>query len=280
MSTPENNIITPGTDFMALMETYMLGYIFQRIYRFNNISVYISGANSPGEGEVKIIDWATTHITNKNDSLVICGADSDILLQAMMLSEISSISVLQGGSAYSTAFCNITMMLENLSNVANLTNHGGDNGLKQLHPLYQQYLYNKSIIELEKQQQQKVINNNSILSAYTNTIDNHSTTVSNSNNPNILSKSNSSNSTSSTSTSNSSSSSSSAATRQIFNSINNNHHIINHSAGHLDSVPPSFRLDIIILFLLQGNDYLPKMRGVTIERTLGNYDYYCDYYWE
>ena len=193
MSTPENNIITPGTDFMALMETYMLGYIFQRIYRFNNISVYISGANSPGEGEVKIIDWATTHILNKNDTLVICGADSDILLQAMMLSEISSISVLQGGSAYSTAFCNITIMLENLSNVANLTDHGDIS--KPLHPLYQQYLDNK-LLELEKSKQSS--NQSYIISR------------------NALS-------------------------------------IINKSADFLDSTPNSFRLDIIILFLLQGN---------------------------
>lgn len=220
MSTPENNIITPGTDFMALMETYMLGYVFQRIYRFNNISVYISGANSPGEGEVKIIDWSTTHIHNKNDTLVICGADSDILLQAMMLSEISSISVLQGGSAYSTAFCNISAMLENLSNFANLTDQGENN--KRLHPKYLQYLENKAVAN-----------------EIGNSTQTANTELTNTTQPAVWSRSTLS--------------------------------FVNKSADYLDSVPPSFRLDIIILFLLQGNDYLPKMRGVTIEKTLAAY---------
>ena len=37
------------------------------------------------------------------------------------------------------------------------------------------------------------------------------------------------------------------------------------------SLPSSFNLDLIVLFVLQGNDYLPKMRGVTLPRVAGAY---------
>jgi hypothetical protein len=40
---------------------------------------------------------------------------------------------------------------------------------------------------------------------------------------------------------------------------------------YLDVLPKSFGLDMVILFVMQGNDYLPKIRGLTIERTLLSY---------
>ena len=74
-----------------------------------------------GEGEVKIIDWASNFINDKNESVVICGSDSDILLQSIILSEITNITVFQKGNEYSNAFCNITTVIDNLAIAANLT---------------------------------------------------------------------------------------------------------------------------------------------------------------
>jgi hypothetical protein len=37
------------------------------------IASNLSGANSPGEGEIKIIDWATSFVRGKSESIVICG---------------------------------------------------------------------------------------------------------------------------------------------------------------------------------------------------------------
>jgi len=134
ISSPENSLITPGTDFMNAMDDVVLCYVLQRVRRplFQNLTVYISGARQPGEGELKIVDWLQTHIPlseaapppappapalpaspaappgaavtghhrvarrHSNDSVVICGSDSDILLQALALSaRLPRIAVLQ-----------------------------------------------------------------------------------------------------------------------------------------------------------------------------------------
>jgi 5'-3' exonuclease len=210
--SPGNNIITPGTDFMALMETFMLGYIFQRIHKFSNVSVYISGANSPGEGEIKIIDWVTNHVCHRNETVVICGSDSDILLQAIILSKLSNITVFHRGTEYGSAFCNITAVIEYLSNMANLTETSEP---KSVDPIREIYLQNT-------------------------TSDKY----------------------------------------QLLPALLHMHRIsINSSkigdewkfGSYLKTAPPSFQVDLLVLCVMQGNDYLPKVRGITIEKTLAAY---------
>ena len=180
---PENSLITPGTEFMTQMENVMMCYALQRMQRndFKNLTFFISGSDCPGEGELKIVDWINNHMPSFNDSIVICGSDSDILLQAMALPQIPQAVVFQVGSDYSDAFCKISSLIDNLCNYAGL-------------------------------------------------YDNVAVQKSDSASP---------------------------------NDVDTNVKLI-------DTIP-SLRLDLVFLFLLQGNDYLPKLRGVTMASVLKSY---------
>eukprot|EP01041_Mallomonas_annulata_P010449 gene10449-21802_t len=117
IAKPENSQITPGTLFMDRTESLMLCYAFQRAQRsdFRNVSFYISDASSPGEGELKIIDWIQTCVANQSDSIVICGSDSDIILQALTLRKYPRVAVLQRSNEYPDAFCSISSLLKDIS---------------------------------------------------------------------------------------------------------------------------------------------------------------------
>lgn len=218
--SPESNIITPGTDFMALVESLMLSYAFSRVNRLRNVTVYISGTTAPGEGEVKIIDWATTHITNRNESLVVCGLDSDILVQGIMLSRISQIRVLQLGKDYSAAFCNISLVIDNLALAANLTDPK---------------LLNVSTDRFTREDTNRDLYLESIA------------------NGNIPAKPNSF---------------VASLTQFQLESIVRHGLRSRKPDSYLAEYPKSFGLDLIALFVMQGNDYLPKVRGVTMDRAL------------
>ena len=86
IASPENSIITPGTNLMNSVEDIMVCYVVQRLRRthFKNLTVFISGPCVPGEGEVKIVEWVNNHMKG-DDSLVISGSDSDILLQGLAI---------------------------------------------------------------------------------------------------------------------------------------------------------------------------------------------------
>ena len=112
-ASPETSLLTPGTILMNGMNDIILGYILQRCHRpqFRNLTVFISGPRSPGEGELKIVEWVNTIMPSYNESLVICGTDSDIILQALSLPYLDKVMVLQSGSKeYSDAFCNISSL--------------------------------------------------------------------------------------------------------------------------------------------------------------------------
>jgi len=219
--SPESNIITPGTDFMALVESLMVSYAFSRVNRLKNVTVYIPGTTAPGEGEVKIIDWATTHITNRNESLVVCGLDSDILVQGIILSRISQIQVLQLGKDYSAAFCNISLIIDNLAFSANLTDPAE--------------LLNATNNRFTRED----INRDLYLESIAN--------------GNIPAKS---------------SSFLTSLTQFQLESIVRHGLRSRKPDGYLTEYPKSFGLDLIALFVMQGNDYLPKVRGVTMDRAL------------
>lgn len=107
---------TPGTDLMNSMENLMICYTLQRVQRpdFKNLTVFISGAQVPGEGELKLVEWINDHMPNHNDSCIICGSDSDIILQAISLLNVPDLRVLQSGGGYPTAFCNVTQIIDGL----------------------------------------------------------------------------------------------------------------------------------------------------------------------
>jgi 5'-3' exonuclease len=103
--SPENGLITPGTDFMESMEDVMLCYVLQRANRplFKDINVYISGPSIPGEGELKIINWMNTELVREEDSVAIHGSDSDIILQSMGLIKVKNVLVSQRENAVCVA---------------------------------------------------------------------------------------------------------------------------------------------------------------------------------
>lgn len=118
-SSPESALITPGTDFMKSMDDVIMTYVLQRISRFSNVTIFVSGSNIPGEGELKIVDWVRTQMPSNNGTVVICGADSDILIQAIPLTDISQIQVLQTSGDYPDSFCNISSIINEFSKKSN-----------------------------------------------------------------------------------------------------------------------------------------------------------------
>ena len=84
-ASPESSLLTPGTDLMNSMENILMCYTLQRYQKFGNISIFISGGNHPGEGELKIISWINNHLENCSESILIYGSDSDIVLQVSFI---------------------------------------------------------------------------------------------------------------------------------------------------------------------------------------------------
>ena len=123
-ASPRQAILTPGTDLMNAMEHLMLCYVLQRVNRpeFKDVIVFISGASVPGEGELKIVEWINNHMPNHNETVVICGSDSDIFLQAMCLAHVPNLMVMQGDpvvtavkGGYPEALCNVSMVMRELT---------------------------------------------------------------------------------------------------------------------------------------------------------------------
>lgn len=63
-------------------------YVTSTTERFANVTYYVSGANVPGEGELKCIDWIKLNVRNPDDSVVVIGGDADLVLQGMALSQV------------------------------------------------------------------------------------------------------------------------------------------------------------------------------------------------
>ena len=56
----DSNIITPGTEFMAILSKCLKEYIINRLKfdtRWKHLTVFYNDANVPGEGEHKILDF-------------------------------------------------------------------------------------------------------------------------------------------------------------------------------------------------------------------------------
>lgn len=60
---------------------------------FRKVKFFISGANMPGEGELKCLDWVRTNCAaGTEESVVIVGNDSDLLVQALGLPKVCSVT--------------------------------------------------------------------------------------------------------------------------------------------------------------------------------------------
>jgi hypothetical protein len=79
--------ITPGTYFMERANQAMLYWAWQRMIPhdgpLSKVAIYISASDSPGEGEVKILDWILRK--RPQGTLAIMGGDSDLVLEGLVI---------------------------------------------------------------------------------------------------------------------------------------------------------------------------------------------------
>jgi 5'-3' exonuclease len=89
---------TPGTIFMNKMEDMATSYVLKKLQQplYRNISVFISGPDCPGEGELKLLNWVHNIMPSVSDSVAMCGRDGDVVVQAMTLHNITNRYVVQG----------------------------------------------------------------------------------------------------------------------------------------------------------------------------------------
>lgn len=89
-SSPDSAALTAGTDLMSMMEDNMIAFFMQRLRRpgMQNITLFISSPDYPGEGEVKLVDWLRFHLPDSavNDTVAIVGSDSDLVVQSLVVS--------------------------------------------------------------------------------------------------------------------------------------------------------------------------------------------------
>jgi len=79
--------ITTGTDFMDRANNALLYWAWQRMLTvgspLSKVSIYISSSISPGEGEIKIIDWIIQK--RPKGTVGIIGGDSDLVLEGLLI---------------------------------------------------------------------------------------------------------------------------------------------------------------------------------------------------
>ena len=90
------NQLTPGVETMYFIRDAVEYWVYSRLQndsKYRHVTVYLSGPDVPGEGELKIIDHLRTQRVPQHESVVIIGGDADIVLQALATSHIRNLFV-------------------------------------------------------------------------------------------------------------------------------------------------------------------------------------------
>ena len=86
----DSNSITPGTLFMFRLKKYMHHAIKNALdlglFGIQNLHVYFSSPNVPGEGEHKLLMYIRQNTKIHNDSMCIFGPDGDLIMLCLALS--------------------------------------------------------------------------------------------------------------------------------------------------------------------------------------------------
>jgi len=81
----DTNQITPGTPFMGALCDELEAAIKRRY--FGSLDVSFSGANSPGEGEHKVMNMIRTRRIPRTEKVCIYGLDADLIMLSLTLDE-------------------------------------------------------------------------------------------------------------------------------------------------------------------------------------------------
>lgn len=88
--------MTPGVETLYYIRDSIEYWAYSRLQndrKYRNVDIRISGADVPGEGELKLIDFCRTANLPSTDSVIVVGGDADIVLQGLATVPIRSFFV-------------------------------------------------------------------------------------------------------------------------------------------------------------------------------------------